>query len=196
MNLLLTTSSNISNKIFPHADAPDFVIFVGIGIGIMVVGLMFFWVFYSNKVNKEEDEESSLPAVQENTLTTQNFVEEETYEDKKELSDIDVENLRKSKALLDDGVITREEFDKLKKQTLGLGTQKKKVIKCPHCGGTDCQIVSEVKSSGKDYEADKGCCGFILLGPIGLLCGACGDGQETTTTHYWVCKSCGHKWKV
>lgn len=35
------------------------------------------------------------------------------------------------------------------------------------------------------------CCGLIALGPLGLLCGACGSG--TTTDEFWICQDCGNK---
>lgn len=69
-------------------------------------------------------------------------------------------------------------------------------MKCPKCESENCQIINEVQTSGKDYSAGKGCIGTILLGPIGLLCGACGKGKTTTNTNYWVCNNCGNKWKA
>lgn len=35
------------------------------------------------------------------------------------------------------------------------------------------------------------CCGFILLGPLGLLCGACDSG--VTTHEFWICHDCGNQ---
>lgn len=67
---------------------------------------------------------------------------------------------------------------------------------CPKCGSTNLQIISDTQTDGKDFSAEKGCCGWVLFGPIGLLCGACGEEKTTETTHYWVCKNCGHKWKL
>lgn len=69
-------------------------------------------------------------------------------------------------------------------------------MQCPKCGSEDCQIISEIESKGKDFSAGKGCCGAILLGPIGVLCGACGKGKQINSMHYWVCSSCGNKFKV
>ena len=36
-----------------------------------------------------------------------------------------------------------------------------------------------------------------MFGPLGLLCGSCGQGQKTTTTNttYWLCPDCGHKFR-
>ena len=69
-------------------------------------------------------------------------------------------------------------------------------MKCPDCGSENCHIINEVETTGKDYDAKDGCCGYICLGPIGLLCGACGKGKETTNVNYWVCNNCGKKWRV
>lgn len=67
---------------------------------------------------------------------------------------------------------------------------------CPKCGADSCQIVTETKSTGKDFSASKGCCGALLLGPIGLLCGVCGEGRKIHSTNYWVCHDCGNKFKA
>lgn len=68
---------------------------------------------------------------------------------------------------------------------------------CPHCGSKNIQVTTEtnIKTTGKNYSGGKGCLGFLLLGPLGLLCGACGEGQKTTSTSttYWVCPDCGNR---
>ena len=70
---------------------------------------------------------------------------------------------------------------------------------CPNCGNTNLQVVNEVNTStsGGGYSAGKGCLGYLIFGPLGLLCGACGSKQQTNTTNttYWVCSKCGHKFK-
>ena len=68
-------------------------------------------------------------------------------------------------------------------------------VTCPRCGGRDCQPINEQYTSGGGYDAGNGCCGYLLLGPIGLLCGACGSETKTTNVLYWVCKNCGHKFR-
>lgn len=69
-------------------------------------------------------------------------------------------------------------------------------MKCPKCESDDCEIINEVHTTGKDFSASKGICGAILLGPIGVLCGACGKGRKVHNTNYWVCNDCGRKWKL
>ena len=67
---------------------------------------------------------------------------------------------------------------------------------CPKCGANNSQIINEVHTTGKDFSASKGCCGAILMGPIGILCGACGKGRQTYNNQFWVCNNCGNKWKA
>lgn len=69
-------------------------------------------------------------------------------------------------------------------------------IRCPRCGSHDIMPVSEVSTKGKDFNTGDACCGYMLCGPLGLLCGATGKGKQTTTTTYWMCKGCGNKFKV
>ena len=67
---------------------------------------------------------------------------------------------------------------------------------CIKCGSTNCQIINEVHIEGKVFSASEGCCGAMLLGPIGVLCGACGAGRRTKNKNCWVCNNCGHKWRT
>ena len=57
--------------------------------------------------------------------------------------------------------------------------------RCPKCGSTS------IQGERAGFGAGKGCCGWIMLGPIGLLCGACGKNKM-----YSHCLRCGHKWKL
>ena len=69
-------------------------------------------------------------------------------------------------------------------------------VRCPKCGAGDCQPIVETTVTGGGYSAGNGCCGYILFGPLGLLCGACGSGTKTYHNRYWVCKNCGKKFKM
>ena len=69
-------------------------------------------------------------------------------------------------------------------------------VHCPRCGSYDVMPVSEVSTNGKDFSASDACCGYLLCGPLGLLCGATGKGKQTTTTTYWMCKGCGNKFQA
>jgi len=56
--------------------------------------------------------------------------------------------------------------------------------RCPKCGSMNFQVISE-KSSGFNTDS---CCGAILFGPLGILCGA---SSETTSKR--ICLNCGNK---
>ncbi len=70
---------------------------------------------------------------------------------------------------------------------------------CPGCGSKKLQVWtnSNTTISGSNYSAGKGCLGYLLLGPFGLLCGLCGKGQTITTTNknLWICSDCGVKFE-
>lgn len=67
---------------------------------------------------------------------------------------------------------------------------------CPKCGEENCTVINEVTTTGKDFSASKGCLGALIFGPLGILCGGCGEGKQTKNTNYWVCNNCGNKWKM
>lgn len=58
-------------------------------------------------------------------------------------------------------------------------------VKCPKCGSSNLQAISDTHGKGASFW--KLCC-------CGLL-GLCGTGK-TQTDHYWVCQSCGNKFKM
>lgn len=69
---------------------------------------------------------------------------------------------------------------------------------CPKCGSNNIQVVTNVVDNTKvqGYGLGKGCCGSVLMGPFGLLCGLCGMGNKKgsiNTAHSRVCANCGHK---
>ena len=66
-------------------------------------------------------------------------------------------------------------------------------VTCPKCGGHNCQPMTETNVTGGGYNAGNGCCGYLLFGPLGLLCGACGSGTTTTHRTYWICRDCGRR---
>lgn len=70
---------------------------------------------------------------------------------------------------------------------------------CPKCHSSDLVPITETRTdvSGGGYGVGKGCCGWILLGPFGLLCGLCGTKvkSHTRTITSWVCKDCGNKFR-
>ena len=70
---------------------------------------------------------------------------------------------------------------------------------CPECGSRDLQVINETSThtTGSDFSAGKGCLGYLLFGPLGILCGSCGQSQKVTTTNtnYFICKKCGQKFR-
>lgn len=54
--------------------------------------------------------------------------------------------------------------------------------KCPKCGNR------HISANKEGMKKDDACCGAILLGPLGLLCGVSHDVVIT-------CLKCGHQWK-
>ena len=61
-------------------------------------------------------------------------------------------------------------------------------VRCPHCHSDDIRFVT--KQMGSDVDAGNACCGYILFGPLGLLCGFTGDRQSITVRK---CMNCGHE---
>ena len=74
-------------------------------------------------------------------------------------------------------------------------------IHCPHCSSNDLFPITSTEitttSSGGGFSAAKGCLGYLLMGPFGILCGSCGSKSKTTVNasskNYWTCRSCGKK---
>lgn len=64
-------------------------------------------------------------------------------------------------------------------------------MKCPNCGEDNCHFMTSSKTSTKGFSMGDACCGMLILGPMGILCGLCGIESETKTKEFWVCDSCG-----
>lgn len=62
------------------------------------------------------------------------------------------------------------------------------VIRCPNCGSKNVEFVTYQASS--NFDAGDACCGYMLCGPIGLLCGA---QDKTPAKTVRKCKKCGHE---
>lgn len=69
-------------------------------------------------------------------------------------------------------------------------------MKCPNCGGNNCQFVTSSEKHTSYFNFGDACCGYICLGPLGLLCGLCDAGSSTTTKEYWICHGCGTKFSA
>ena len=68
--------------------------------------------------------------------------------------------------------------------------------RCPKCGGRNCQLISETDYRSGKYGFGKGCCGYILFGLPGLICGLCGMESKSKTRSYWVCPDCDYKFRA
>lgn len=69
-------------------------------------------------------------------------------------------------------------------------------MSCPKCGSEDIEIITETSNSTQGFGAGKGCCGYIIFGPIGLLCGLLGMGKGTSNTNtYRMCRNCGSRFR-
>ena len=73
------------------------------------------------------------------------------------------------------------------------------IVYCPKCKSQKLQTVIESKTEGKGggYGTGKGCLGWLLLGPLGLLCGICGSETKIMTTNktLFMCMDCGNKFR-
>lgn len=59
-----------------------------------------------------------------------------------------------------------------------------KMLRCPKCGGT------QIAANKRGMKGSSACCGALLFGPLGLLCGLSGANTVIVT-----CLQCGHQWK-
>ena len=67
------------------------------------------------------------------------------------------------------------------------GAEKKDdIVKCPNCGSTQIEFVTYQAS--QNFSAGSACCGILLCGPIGTLCGI---GPKTPAQTKRKCKACG-----
>jgi len=54
---------------------------------------------------------------------------------------------------------------------------------CPNCGGVRTAAIKD------GFDVGAGCCGVVLFGPLGLLCGMLGDKTNVK------CLKCAHEWR-
>ncbi len=65
--------------------------------------------------------------------------------------------------------------------------QNNQHIHCPECGSTNIYLRTKENT---DFHEGNACCGLILFGPLGLLCGLTGKKESTT---FRKCGNCGHE---
>ena len=61
------------------------------------------------------------------------------------------------------------------------------MIRCPRCQSTDLYLLTR-ESSG--FAGSNACCGDIIFGPLGLLCGLSGKSESETVRK---CQNCGQE---
>lgn len=133
----------------------------------------------------------SVAIQEENPIhTTENVHNEYTHKDTEQTVIENTQTKSSDSAL--DGL--REAFT-AGRELLEIDAEQRSDISCPFCGSDDCQPLqkSMTEVNHKGYGWGSGCCGLILLGPFGLLCGLCGAGSKVKTTNelWWVCRNCG-----
>jgi len=69
-----------------------------------------------------------------------------------------------------------------------VGKRSDPTIRCPACGSSDVHFVTI--EAGSDFSNEHACCGFLLFGPLGILCGLAGDRDRKTVRK---CLNCGHE---
>ncbi len=67
---------------------------------------------------------------------------------------------------------------------------------CPRCGGHNLTPLNDISTKGKDFKSGDACCGALLFGPLGLLCGFTGKGKQASSETFWLCSDCGNKFKA
>ena len=65
--------------------------------------------------------------------------------------------------------------------------QRNQTIRCPRCDSEKIYLLTR-ESSG--FDGSNACCGYVLFGPLGLLCGLATDRESETTRK---CRNCGYE---
>lgn len=67
-------------------------------------------------------------------------------------------------------------------------------MRCPKCGSENISSIVNTHSHTKGFDGSDACCGYLLFGWPGVLCGLCDTGDTTTTTHTTnICNECGKR---
>jgi len=67
------------------------------------------------------------------------------------------------------------------------------IYDCPNCGSTNMTPFNTANTSS-GFSFFSACCGFILLGPLGVLCGL-NDKIKTVNQTHWMCQVCGSQFR-
>lgn len=67
-------------------------------------------------------------------------------------------------------------------------------MRCPNCGSENISSIVNTNTHTKGFDGSNACCGYLLFGWPGVLCGLCNTGDTTTTTHTTnICNDCGKR---
>ena len=67
-------------------------------------------------------------------------------------------------------------------------------MRCPNCGSTNISSIVDTKTKIKGFDGGDACCGYLLFGWPGILCGLCNTGDTTTETRTTnICNDCGRR---
>ena len=81
-------------------------------------------------------------------------------------------------------------IETVKKEIVVVNKRDDDVVKCPKCGSKQVEFVTS--TNGKGVSSTKVCCGYVLLGPLGAICGLSGAGKTQSKT-VRKCKNCGYE---
>ena len=67
-------------------------------------------------------------------------------------------------------------------------------MRCPNCGSESISSIVDTKTNTKGFDGSNACCGYLLFGWPGVLCGLCNTGDTVTRTKTTnICNNCGHR---
>ena len=66
-------------------------------------------------------------------------------------------------------------------------------MRCPKCGSENISSIMNSHTHSKGFDGGGACCGYLLFGWPGVLCGLCNTGESTTTHTTNICNDCGKR---
>lgn len=66
-------------------------------------------------------------------------------------------------------------------------------MRCPNCGSDSITSIIDKNTTNKNFDGTGACCGILLFGWPGLLCGLCDTGSKTETKTTNICNNCGRR---
>ena len=67
-------------------------------------------------------------------------------------------------------------------------------MRCPRCRSESISSIIDTRTHTNRFVRGGACCGYVLCGWTGVLCGLCNTGDTTTTTKTTnICNDCGNR---